>query len=163
MGALTGDVYVTTIGAADRAGFSANGADTFYKGALVFIDTNGGVQSVPAAGDRCLGVSAFKQVTTVAGQEIEVFFEGLFWVPLGSGITAADEGDYLMMTAAGTLSDNFADTVSATDVPIDVNDLIIGQIVRVKAASMLIGIEPGFTGRLIPAPAIAPPTLLMWA
>lgn len=150
MAALTGDINCTTLGTPDKATFSANGADTFHRGAIVWIDTGGGVQSVPAAGDRVLGISCRKQVTTAAGQEVEVYVEGEFWVPVGANITASDEGDYLMADADGTFTDNFSDTVSATDITIAENDAVVGQILRMKTGVMLVSITPGITGRLVP-------------
>lgn len=151
---LTGDIQVSTVGVPTKCTFSSAGADTFYRGSIVYADTAGGVQTVPEAGDRAVGISVKKQVTTGAGQEVEVYTEGLFWVPIGTDVAAADEGDFLMIDADVDLCDNFALTYSAADCATGVaeNDIVIGQILRVKTSTMLIAIEPGITtGRLVPA------------
>lgn len=152
MGVLTADINLSTVGKVITAPFSANAADTFYRGAIVFTDADGGVQVTYAATlDRCLGISPKTQVTTAAADVVEVIIYGALWVPIGSGISAADEGDYLMVDASETSSDNVADAVSLTDMTQAQHDMVLGQILRVTATQMLIFLSPGFTGRAIAA------------
>lgn len=146
--ALAGDINVSTIGSPVKATFSCNAALTFYRGALVYIDTGGGVQILPAAGDRCVGISPKKQVTTAAGQEVEVYVKGLFWLPLGDSIAVTDEGDLLVMDLGSVQSDDIGVSESAGHATLATTDIIIGQILRVKTAAMLVAITPGITGRI---------------
>src|SRR6188768_590226 len=114
MGVLTADVLLTYKGHPQKFSHSANGADEFYEGALLFGDTGGGCQVVPAAGDFFLGIVAYHQTVTAAGQEVEYFSDGLVLFPPCGGVTAADEGDVLIMDIGTTQSDNPADCVDAT-------------------------------------------------
>jgi hypothetical protein len=149
MAALTGDAaYCSSVGDTTEVGFSANAADTYYKGALVFIDTGGGVQVVPAAGDMCIGISPSQQVIAAASDEVQVLVRGLVWLPVGSGIAAADEGDMLIMDISATQSDNPADCISAGDATgLAANDIAIGRILRATSTKMLIHIGDG-TGEI---------------
>ena len=126
MAVLAADIIVHTIGTPIKISLSANAADTYYKGAMVFIDADGGCQVVPEAGDRFVGLSCKNQVVTAAAQEVEVYCWGLFWVPVGTDIAAADEGELLIQDIDATQSDNIADCVSATDATEAENDQIIG-------------------------------------
>jgi len=148
MAVLAADVNISAVGDTRNTQFSANGADTYFKGAIVYSDTGGGLQALPAAGDRCVGVIPYKQVVTAASDEVEVIVEGLVWMPLGTNITAADEGDILCCDISGTLSDNPADMVSAIDITIAENDIAVGRILRVTSTRMLIGLTPGLTGSI---------------
>ena len=149
MAVLAADVNISAVGDTRNTQFSANGADTYFKGAIVYSDTGGGLQALPAAGDRCVGVIPYKQVVTAAGDEVEVIVEGLIWMPIGTAnISAADEGDILCCDISGTLSDNPGDMVSAIDITIAANDIAVGRILRVTTTQMLIGITPGLTGSI---------------
>lgn len=148
MSVLAADINVSTLGTPVKATFSNNTAtEIYYRGALVYIDTGGGVQVVPAAGDRFLGISPMKQSVTT-GEEVEVYVKGLFWMPLCANSSAADEGDLVVLDMGSTQSDNIADCVCATDITAATTDVIIGQILRVKTAAMLIAITPGLAGRI---------------
>lgn len=153
MAVLAADVNYSSIGQPDKVSFSANGADVFYAGAIVYSDTGGGVQVVPAAGDRAVGVCAKQVTTTAAGDEVEVYVDGIFWVPVGSGITAADEGSIVIHDISASQTDNWADCISLEDATLAANDIFIGQIMRVTATQMLVAIKPGITGRLAAATA----------
>ena len=148
MAVLAADINISAVGNTRNTQFSANGADTYYKGAVVFIDTGGGLQALPAAGDRCAGVIPYQQTVTAASDEVEVIVEGLVWMPLGLNITAANEGGILFVNMDGTLSDNVADMPSAIDITIAENDIAIGRILRVTSTRMLIGLTPGLTGSI---------------
>ena len=132
--------------------FSANSADIFYRGAVVFIDTAGGVQCLPEKGDRALGVIPYQQTTTAAGDEIEVIVQGNIWMPLGAGpIAVTDEGDILIVDEGTTLSDNVDDMPSAIVTTLEADDIAVGRIMRVKSDKMLIGISPALTGSIATA------------
>jgi hypothetical protein len=150
---LAADVLCSSYGVPIKVGLSANGADTFYRGALVHVDTGGGVQSVPAAGDRCIGISPEKQVTKTAGDTVQVIVDGLVWLPIGSGISVADEGDFLVMDISAQLTDNPTECKALADITPVQNDCVIGQILKVETSRMLIAIIPGITGRIMAATA----------
>lgn len=155
MAALAADINIETLGDVVIGTFSANGADTFYQGALVYIDAGGGVQVVPAGTDRFLGISIKKQVIAAATDEVEVLIDGYVWVPVGTGIAAEDEGDPLIMDITAATTDNVADCVSAQpegDTVLGADDIYIGRILRVTATQMLISIgHKGLTGDIVAA------------
>lgn len=159
MAALAADVNGSTVGPVTTLPFSANAADTYFRGSIVFTDAAGGVQVTYAATlDRVVGVSPSKQVIANIGDEVDVIVHGAIWLPVGSGIAAADEGDLLMVDISATSSDNPADAVSVTDATEALGDMIVGQIMRVTATQMLIFLTPGITGR-----AIAATTTNLWS
>jgi len=157
MAALDVDLNISAVGKTRNSKFSANGTDVFFRGAIVFIDATGGVQSVPVDGDRVLGICPYYQ-TSVAGDEVEVIVQGLIWMPLGLAIAVGDEGDILMVDNDVTLSDNVADHPSTiatqTATQLTVGDMAIGRILRVKSDKMLLGITPAITGSIITAAAV---------
>jgi len=154
MAVLAADANAETVGTPTKISLSANGADVFYRGAVVFIDTGGGAQVVPAAGDRVAGLCCQQQTTTAAGDEVEVYSEGLFWLPVGTNITAADEGELLILDIGTTQSDNPGDFVSAGDTTLAANDAAVGVIKRVTSTQMLVELGT-FTGRIYDAVAAA--------
>lgn len=146
MASLAADVNVSVLGVPVYGGFSCNAADTFYQGAIVYIDTGGGCQVTWATGDRPLGICTKQQVTTAASEIVEVLIDGYVWLPVGTAIAAADEGDYLIADVSATPTDNPADMVGygdtvASDVLAD-NDAVVGRILRVTATQMLVRIGP---------------------
>jgi hypothetical protein len=152
MAALAADTNGSIVGTPVIAKFSANAADTFYRGAIVYIDTAGGAQVTYATGDRPLGISPKNQVIAAAADEVEVLIEGLVWLPVGAAVAAADEGELLIADVSATPTDNPADMVSfgdtvASDVLAD-NDAVVGRILRVTATQMLVRIGGGWTGAL---------------
>ena len=148
MAALAADVQCSVTGTSRNAVLSCNAADTFYKGAIVFTDTAGGAQVTWAAGDRPVGVCPYQQTTTAASQNVEVIVEGLVWLPIGANVSAADEGDLLLLDADGTADDNPASMVAAGDITIAAGDVVVGRIVRVTSSAMLVYISPALTGAL---------------
>lgn len=150
MAALAADVNCSAVGKYSSTQFSANGADTFYRGAIVFCDTGGGLQAVPAAGDRVIGVIPYQQTTTASGDEVEVVVKGQVWLPVGTNIAAADEGELLALDIGSTQSDNPADFVSLGDITPANNDAIVGTILRVTSTEMLIDLD-GNKGKLVRA------------
>ena len=142
MAVLAADANVETVGHATKCSFSANGADTFYRGAVLYADTGGGVQLVPAAGDQIVGIVAQQVTTTAAGDEVEAYVDGVFWMPVGTNITAADEGTRIVNDMDSTQSDNVADFVSQADITVVANDQSLGYILRVTATQMLIKVQP---------------------
>lgn len=156
MAVLAADINVAAVGVPRIAGgFSANAADTYFKGSIVWIDTGGGVQVTAAAGDRVLGVSTKNQVIAAVGDPVEVAVDGLFWFySVPSGIAAADEGAFLLFDADGTLSDNIADTDSTEAITEAANDCIVGRLLKVETGRMLVHIG-NRTGALYDATAAA--------
>ena len=152
MAALAADVNVSFIGSYKSVPLSANAADTYYKGAIVYIDTGGGVQVTAAAGDRPVGIVPYKQVITAAAQSVEVVVDALVWLPVGTNIAAADEGDYLVNDGP-TDTDNPADLVAGLDITAAANDAVVGKILKVTSTQMLVSIHPSFTGHLYVATA----------
>lgn len=150
MAALSANINCSFIGSPTCAYFSANAADTYYKGSIVYIDTAGGVQLTAAAGDRPVGIST-KEQTVSAGDKVEVMIDGYAWLPLGSGVAAADEGELLVNDGA-TNSDNVADMKAAGDITPAANDSVVGVIKKVETARMLVQIGPR-TGDLYVATA----------
>lgn len=148
MAALAADVNCHAVGKTRNVQLSCNAADTFYRGAIAFTDTGGGVQVTWAAGDRPIGVVPYQQTTTAASQEVEVITEGLVWLPVGTNVAAADEGDLLLLDADGTTTDNPADLVAAGDITIAAGDMVVGRIVRATSTEMLVYISPALTGSL---------------
>jgi len=143
MAVLAADVNFRTYGACNKFTFSGNVADIHYAGAIVYTDTAGGVQAVPAAGDYFCGISTKNQTVVTAGDPVEAYIDGIFLLPVGANIAAADEGDLLIYDISGaTASDNWADMVSNLDVTGAANDIVIGRILRVTTEGMWIKLEP---------------------
>lgn len=151
MAALDADIYISTQGQVVTKNFKANAAGTYYQGAVVFIDTGGGVQVVPAAGDMAIGISPTKQVVS-ASDEVNVIIFGVVGMPIGTNIAAADEGDLCCLDIGSTQSDNPADFVAAGDITPAANDTVLGRILRVTSSQMEIFIGPD-TGKLYVATA----------
>jgi hypothetical protein len=151
MAVLSQDVNMSTLGTPVKIPLSGNVADTYYRGAMVFCDTGGGAQVLPATGDRFVGISAKNQTVVSAGDVVEVYCSGVFWVPVGTNISAADEGELLLQDISATQSDNFDDTVSFADITPAANDQVIGRILRVTSTQMLIEIGGAFSGTLVRA------------
>jgi len=149
MAALAADSVFRFKGSPTKHVFSGNVADIHYAGALLFIDTGGGVQAVPAAGDTFAGIVCYQQTVVTAGDPVEAYIDGLFLLPLGTAITAADEGDLAIIDISGTLSDNPADIVSNIDSTGAANDIAIGRIYQVTTEGMWVKLEPKlYTGVL---------------
>ena len=144
MAALAADINVSTVGTPTLYKFAANGADTYYRGAIVFIDTGGGVQVVPAAGDLPLGISTKQQVIAAAADLVEVMVEGWAWLPIGTGVAADDEGTRLTLDISATQSDNAADWIPEADAGggLAANDISLGIIKKVETTRMLIKFAP---------------------
>lgn len=154
MAPLAAGVQCAASGKYASGPYSCNGADVFYAGAIVFVDTAGGMQAVPAAGDRVLGVIPYTQTTTAAGQLVEVTTKGDVWLPLGTAIAAADEGELLILDIGTTQSDNPADFVAAGDTVLAANDAAVGRIKRVTSTQMQISLGE-LTGAIYDAVAAA--------
>ena len=144
MAALAADAYCETVGNYRSQKYSANAADTYYRGSLVYTDSAGGAQLTYAAGDIALGYSPKKQVMAASG-EVEVITEGYLWLPIGTNIDANDEGDWLINDGP-TSTDNPADLESAGDLTLASGDMICGRIMRCTTSHMLIYINPMFMG-----------------
>ena len=120
--------------------FSANAADTFYRGAVVFVDTAGGVQVTAAAGDRCKGVVLKQQVIAAVGDQVEVMIRGIVAFPAKAAVVAADEGSNMLLDASATLTDNIADACFDSNEALTeaANDTVLGRIERVTSSQMFI-------------------------
>lgn len=161
MADLSADAYVEAAGFKVTAPFvNTTSTITYYQGSIVYILAAGAVSKAPVATSRALGISPKKQVV-VSGGDVEVIIFGHLWLPLGSGITAADEGYQLVLNIGTTQSDNVADYQSAKpegDLVLQEDDIFLGRVIRAKTASMLVAINHGMSGHLGPANAGAPST-----
>ena len=112
MAALAADANVSVLGTPIYAPFKSNITKLYYQGSIVYILAAGNVTNVPVDTAMACGICT-KQQNVTANDEIEVMVFGAAWVPLGSSVTAADEGSYLVhdSNVAGTLTDNIADKV----------------------------------------------------
>lgn len=138
MALLAADVNISFVGPVTIAPLVANIADTYFQGSLVSSVAAGNVTCVSATAQSPMGISP-KQQVVAAGGLVEVVVSGLVWMPLGSAITIADEGDILVYdTSAATTSDNPADTVSGLDITAATGDGIWGRIIRCTSTQMLI-------------------------
>lgn len=153
MAALAANTNCSFVGNPCIVKLTANAADTYYKGAIVYVDTGGGAQVTYAAGDRPVGIST-KEQTVSAGDSVEVMVDGFAWLPIGTNIAAADEGELLVNDAngAGGNTDNPADMEAAGDITPAANDACVGVIKKVETARMLVHIGPR-TGDLYVATA----------
>jgi hypothetical protein len=154
MAVLAADQNISTVGPVTITPHSANAADTYFRGAIVFIDVDGGVQVTNAtdAADRCLGISPKQQSPTAAGDIVQVITCGNVWLPVGTNIAAADEGDFAVGDDSGTITDNPGDIVAAGDITPEAGlDTCLGKILRVTSTQMLIAISPALTGNLYAA------------
>jgi hypothetical protein len=152
MAALSADIQMSTIeNTIVSIKMSANAADTYYKGSVVFIDEAGGVQLTAAgtSADVPLGISPKNQVIAAAGDMVEVIVQGMVWVPVGTNIAAADEGR-LAVCDNDALTDNPADLISWADA-VAANDMVFGRILRVSGTQMLLGFGPPLTGACVRA------------
>lgn len=110
----------------------AVGADTFYRGALVYGDAaNGKAQAVPAAGDVLLGVCAKTTVATAADQMIEIYAGGLWGFACATTVVEGDVGDVLVMDVGTTTTDNPADLVTGAAATLADDDILFGKILAV--------------------------------
>ncbi len=136
MAVLAANIDVSWVGNPNKLTFAATAADTYYCGSLVFIiKGTGKVQPLAAANYNFAGICVEKQTIAAADDPVEVFVDGIFLLPIGSAISAADEGDLLIMDASGTLSDNPADLVSNLDATGVATDVVVGRVLRVPDAA----------------------------
>jgi len=143
MAAMTADAYCSTVGNITTLQFKAN-ADTFYQGAICYADSAGEVQPTYASGDVAIGISPIQQVAA-QDTEVKLIVAGAVWLPVGTSIAAADEGDWLCNDGPAD-TDNPADMESAGDLTLAAGDMIIGKIMRVTASQMLIWLDPNMMG-----------------
>ncbi len=136
MAARTTNATLITVGAITTMGFSANAADTYFSGAVVWADTGGGAQVTAAAGDKPIGLCPFNQVIAAAGDEVQVITTGIVGIPQ-STLTAADELS-LIGYDAGTLNDNFEDAVNLSGLTLADNDAILGKALRYKNGRLFV-------------------------
>lgn len=134
MGVLTKDVHFRHMGTPTKFRYpvGAGGADEFYAGALLFGLAAGGCSVVPVATARFLGIVAYHQSPTAAGQFVECYIDGIIGFPTVASVAAGDEGDALVMDVSGTLSDNYADAVASSDITVGAGDILIGRVESVE-------------------------------
>jgi len=127
----------------------AVGADTFYKGALVFGDAANGKAQVttPAAGDVFLGICAKQVVATAADDLVEIYTGGL-WALNFETPAEGDVGDVCVVNIddAGR-SDNVTDAMTGADATLAANDILIGKILAIDTEETTRGwvlLQPGY-------------------
>ena len=147
MAALAADLNTESFGNYISIPMSANAADTFYQGAVVFVDNAGGVQVTWAASDRPIGISPKKQVTTGAGDLVEVVIFGCIAFPSITGVAAADEGNTLVFDADTPPTDNIDDADSSEGTTEAAGDMRVGRIMRVTSSQCFVLIG-GITGSM---------------
>ncbi len=140
MAALAESLQISVVGESISVQLVANAADTYYRGACVYIDNAGGCQVTGASGDVIGGICPREQ-TVAAGDLVEVIVSGCVWLPLTSNLAATDEGLMLHMDVAG-LTDNPDDADSTAGNAAAAADVSIGRILRFTAAQTLIRLEP---------------------
>lgn len=132
MAALSADVHIPHKGTPTKISLPATGADTFYAGALVFIDVSNNTGQVQvaslAATDVLAGICAKQVTTTAAGDLVEVYIDGVHALPL-SAVAATDVGSFAVCDINGTWTDNPADVVAAVDITLATNDVLVGPII----------------------------------
>ncbi|RLB49615.1 MAG: hypothetical protein DRI90_24370, partial [Deltaproteobacteria bacterium] len=134
MAALTAGVDLPHKGNLDayKIAVKAIGADTFYKGAIVYADAaNGKAQvSVPAAGDVFLGICAETVVATAADDLVEIYTGGL-WALNFATPAEGDVGDVCVMDIGGSPTDNIEDAETGADATLAADDILIGKILAI--------------------------------
>jgi hypothetical protein len=150
MAAMTADADHPHKGNLDeyKIAVKAVGADTFYKGALVYGDAaNGKAQvTVPAAGDVFLGICAKQVVATAADDLVEIYAGGL-WALNFTTPAEGDVGDVCVSDVTGTPTDNVADAVTGADATLAANDILIGKILAIDVEETTRGwvlLQPGY-------------------
>jgi len=127
----------------------AVGADTFYKGALVFGDAANGKAQVtqPAAGDVFLGICAKQVVATAADDLVEIYAGGLWALPIETPAEGG-VGDVAVVDIddAGR-SDNATDAMTGADATLAANDILLGKILAIdveETTRAWIKLQPGY-------------------
>jgi len=149
MAALSADTHVPVVGSnVTKYAFKAVGADTFFRGALVFGDaTNGKAQvTTPAAGDVFLGVCVKQTVAAAADDLVECYITGTFAFAMATP-AEGDVGDVMVVDVTGTASDNQADAVTGADATLAANDILIGKISAISnedTTRAIVTINPGW-------------------
>ena len=109
----------------------AVGADTFYKGSLVFADASNGKAQVDglAAGDFFLGICAEQTVADAADDLVPIYVTGVWGFKI-SGTTAADVGHSAVVDISAD-SCNPDDVISGIDATEAAGDIRLGGILSV--------------------------------
>lgn len=132
MAALTADVHIPHKGTPTKIELPATGADTFYAGALVWLDVSNNTGQVQvasiAAGDVVVGICAEQTVTTAAADLVPIYVDGV-WALAVSATAATDVGAYACFDIDGTATDNEADAVNSADITLAANDVLLGTII----------------------------------
>ena len=145
MGVLAADALANEASGSniETLGRPCSGADTFYRGAVVYLDAaTCTVQVVPASGDIILGICTKTQTTTAANELVEVVTAGAVWLPLGTGVAADNAGDLVCQDITATQSDNPADFIPLDDLTPAAGDTAIGPLLGLTATQMLVRITP---------------------
>ncbi len=140
MAALSESLQISVVGESNSVQLVANSADTYFRGAVVYIDTDGGCQVAADGSDLIVGICPREQ-TVAAGGLVEVIVSGCVWLPLTSNLAASDEGLMLHMDVGG-LTDNPDDADSTAGNAAAAGDVSIGRILRFTATQTLIRLEP---------------------
>jgi len=145
MAALANDAQVSQLGSsAVKITLPCVKADTFYSGAVVWLDVSGDTGQVQvdsiAAGDRIAGICAKQQTTTAAADEVEIYVGGIWEMPCAAGVTATDVGYWLVHDIGATQTDNPADLVASVDASngLEANDACMGLILGLPSTARVI-------------------------
>lgn len=142
MGDLTADVVgMTHQGNPTIISFGIGVADTFYKGALVFIDTGTGLAVTDGIsdGDVFVGFAVENKVAAI-GDFIEVAIDGV-WTFTNSKMAIAESGENLIHDNSGD-SNNPADLDSATGITEESGiDQFIGTILHTDGVTVTVNLN----------------------
>ena len=150
MAALTADVSIQYKANPVKFSVAADVATTYFAGSLIFGLVAGNATKVPVTSLPFIGISAYQQVVA-AGGEVECFVGPFIaLLPPIATIAIADEQDFLIMDASGTLSDNPGDLVGAAysgaDIVLDNGDILVAKILRVVTAGIWISVHDPSAG-----------------
>lgn len=134
MAALSADAPVTTGANTRLMKLPCTGADTFYAGAVVVYDLSGGFVQVPTGGaaDEIAGIVAEQVTTTAEGDDVLVYTEGEFLLPVDSA-AQGDVGDLVFRDISAN-TDNPADLLAAGAAA--TADIAIGRAIMLDGSSL---------------------------
>lgn len=145
---LTADLNLTHKGTPTLIKVKAVGADTFYKGALVYADAaNGKAQAVPAAGDTLIGICAYQVVAGAADVLIPIYVDGVWSLPYNSA-AEGDQDASIIMDISAHQTDDIGDCDAAAVATLDTGDILIGKMIAMdyeETSNGWVILTPGWT------------------